>query len=240
MKWSTMAAATFMLSGCAAEFGDVHHFATVDPVTKKVDNIFRVKVSGHAEMTNVRYISSYYDERAVDLFFNEVKAGDLTPTKGAEPIFKTVDCAGLDAAACTAKQEQVLSIVPVGNDMGKRGAFVLILSSNADAIASTIGAFSESDLAVQSALFLATRGDRERAATVTASADTVATGRRSTMASIKSLLTIDPKSPNDATQRNMAVLRAAGAGIAPGAPPAFTTIEEARLWFASQPRGTTR
>lgn len=240
MKWPMIGVAAAMLSGCAAQFGDVHHFATVDPVTNQVDNIFRVKVSGHAEMTNVRYISGFYDERAVDLFFNEVKAGDLTPTKGAEPIFKTADCTGLDSAACKAKQDQILGVVPVGGDIGKRGAFVLILSSNADAIASTIGAFSESDLAVQSALFLATKDVRDRAATVTAAADTVATGRRSTMASIKSLLAIDPKTQTEATQRNLAVLRAAAAGIAPDGPPNFKSIDEARLWFASQPRGATR
>lgn len=241
MRHPVLAAVMLLLPGCAAQFGDVHHFATVNTTTHQVENIFRVTVSGHAEMTNARYIAGFYDERAVDLFFNEVKAGDLTPGRGADPIFKTVDCTGLDDAACKAKQDQVLRIVPVGSEAGNHGTFVLILSTNADAIAGTIGAFSESDLAVQSALYLATKGDHDHAAAITASSSTTNAGRRSTMTSIKSLLAITPTTAPAASQRNLAVLRAAAAGIAPdGPPPTFTTVEEARLWFASQPRGGGR
>jgi len=53
------------------------YYFAIDPRTNQVINIFRVTVHGNAEMANVRYISGFYDQRAVDLFFNETRSGAL-------------------------------------------------------------------------------------------------------------------------------------------------------------------
>jgi hypothetical protein len=132
------------LGGCSATFHEKHHFATVDTETGEVQNIFRVTVNGDASMTNARYVAGFYDERAVDLFFNEIQSRPLTDAdrnSGAPPIFRQVDCSGMDEAACKAKQDQILRMIPVGADLGRTGTFVMILSTNADAIANTIGSF---------------------------------------------------------------------------------------------------
>src|SRR5690348_16710028 len=70
------AAALLLLSGCASVV-DRHHFATVDAQTGEIINIFRVTVRGDAQLANARYISGYYDQRAVDLFFNQVRSTPL-------------------------------------------------------------------------------------------------------------------------------------------------------------------
>ena len=226
-----------LLSGCAASFQDKHHFATINTQTGEIANIFRVTVKGGAELSNTRYISGYYDERAVDLFFNEVKSGDLAADyskSGVSPIFKTVDCKDLDDKACAAKQDAILRTVPVGRDIGKEGAFVMILSTSADAIASSIGSFAENEAVLQSALYLATRSDREQSAKIAAIAPIVNNQR---LAVVKEIDTIFSGSPNLAKSDYLEILRAAAAGLAPDAVPRFSDEKEAAAWFAARPRG---
>lgn len=232
---------TIFLSACAARFGEQHLFATIDPTTNQVVNIFRVHVKGSAELSNARYIAGFYDERAVDLFFNEVKASELSDSdtkRGADAIFKTVDCAGKDVAACQAAQDQVLRVVPVGSKPGNEGAFVLILSTNADAIAGTIGAFAENESVVQSAMFLATGARRKEAAAITARSGIVVNARNASIAELDALIT-SASAATTSTARTtlyLAALQAAAAGLAPNAPPNFATEAEARSWFSALPR----
>lgn len=240
--FGVLAGACILLAGCATQFGDRHFFAVVDPTTQKVVNIFRVTVRGDAALANSRYVSGFYDERAVDLFFNEVKSTDLpadVSRAGVEPIFGTVDCTGKTDAECQTAKDKALQTVPIGVDAGRSGAFVLILSTNADAIAGTIGAFAESQQVVQSAMYLANAPRRRQAATYQATADTVDNLRGASITEISSLLAAaDAASPGAAKEQlYLATLHAAAAGLDPSAPPAFTTIAEARAWFAAHPRG---
>src|SRR4029078_1016132 len=88
------------LLGACATLEETHYFASVDPQTDRTINIFRLRVKGDAGLTNARYLAGYYDERAVDLFFNEVKASDLSSDAkyGASSFFKTDLCAASDTA----------------------------------------------------------------------------------------------------------------------------------------------
>ncbi len=227
------------LSGCNATFREKHHFATINEDTGEVQNIFRVTVRGDASMTNARYVAGFYDERAVDLFFNEIQSkplSDVDRASGAPPIFRVADCSGLDEAACKAKQEQVLRMVPVGADLGNTGTFVMILSTNADAIANTIGSFAENDAVMNSVMYLATRDRRVEAAAVAATAPINISQRNATIGAIESLSGIATGSDSDRTQKWLAVLRATAAGLSPDAPPSFATIAEARTWLASARR----
>jgi hypothetical protein len=228
-----------LLGGCTAAVIDRHHFATVDARTNEIINVFRVTVHGNAEMANVRYISGFYDQRAVDLFFNETRSGALPAdlqSVGVERIFRTVDCSTLTNDQCLTEQNRQLRTVPIGSNPNQQGAFVMILSSNADAVAGTIGAFAENDLAVGSVMYLATRSDREEAAAIGARSTIDGNMRAATMTELNTLLT-GAASANERGREEiyLQMLHAAAAGLMPGRPPRFESVAQARLWFASRP-----
>ncbi|AQA00099.1 hypothetical protein BWQ93_17675 [Sphingopyxis sp. QXT-31] len=188
-------------------------------------------------MANLRYIAGYYDPRAVDLFFNEVNSQNYTDAelKGAVPsIFKTVSCDDRGDDDCKKKQDAVLRTVPVGADGGKEGRFVMILSSNANAVASSIGKFAENELVISSALFLATKNDREAVARLDAEAPIVSARRNATTGEIGKIL---EGTDADYNSKYLRTLQAIAAGLAPDAAPAFKDKDEAAAWFAARPRG---
>jgi hypothetical protein len=122
----------FAFWGCGTSFRENHYFSSAsdDPTRERKTNYFRVTVDGWAAFSAARYVSGYYDERAVDLFFNEVKAIDGTQI--IAPLF----------------QEPFTDdeIRPFSPAEGK-GALVMILSTNADAVAAAIGNFAEGEAA---------------------------------------------------------------------------------------------
>lgn len=73
---ATLLAAT-LLVGCAATVQENHYFAAfkdgVDGAPREAVQFYRLRVDGDAQFTNARYLSGYYDERAVSLFFNELQ-----------------------------------------------------------------------------------------------------------------------------------------------------------------------
>lgn len=237
--------AALILSGCGASIRERHHFATVNRDTREIVNIFRVTVKGDIAMANARYLAGFYDERAVDLFFNEVKAGDLT-TKGVGSIFTMPDCTGKTEAECIALKNARLSMVPIGTSTAPDGAFVMILSTDADAIAGTIGAFAENETVVGSAMYLATRSEREEAASITARAGVVTNTRNAAATELSALFAkatddlfegADQKEDMAArTRLYLAILQAAAAGLTADAAPTFTSVQEARAWYAARPR----
>jgi hypothetical protein len=123
---------TLAISGCGTSFRENHYFSSAsdDPGRERKTNYFRVTVDGWAAFSAARYVSGYYDERAVDLFFNEVKAIDGTTI--IPPLFQTPSAG-----------EQIRPLSP---DQGK-GALVMILSTNADVVADAIGNFAEGQAA---------------------------------------------------------------------------------------------
>lgn len=230
-------AAIALLAGCGVRMNERHYFAAaVDPSTNEISNVYRLSVSGSAGMANARYIAGYYDERAVDLFFNEVKASDLSTTPGSSvaPGFFNTTCSGTTAEACREERERRLSMVPAGGADGSHGAFVLLLSTNADAIATTIGQFAENEANLRAAMFLATRDTQEDAAIRAATAPLIRQSRGHTQAELSTLVTTATNSDTETAW--LAVLRATASSLAPTSPPTFATMDEARAWFASQPR----
>lgn len=89
-------------------------------------NYYRLQIKGHAFLTSSRYLSGNFDEEAVNYYFGEIaqpKDAKFEPTK----------------PALSSSQ----GIVPVGAE-GENKKFVLLLSSNSDAISSAFGNFVES------------------------------------------------------------------------------------------------
>lgn len=235
--------ALMTLSACVSMDEKHYFFASIDPETKEISNAFRLSVRGGAGFTNARYLAGNYDERAVDLFFNEIKASNLDQTSlqpGAPRFFDTT-CDLADAASCEALKAKRLVTVPVGDRADQNGVFVLLLSTNADAIASTIGQFAESDANISAMTFLATRETRIQAAVTTATQSMVKADRAATFEQLGGLYTALPAAgvtgmKSEREKAYLAILRATAAGLNPEAAPSFTTMGEARVWFAAQPR----
>jgi hypothetical protein len=109
-----------VLSGCASTFSEKHHFKSVDAENNTV-NYYRLSVEGHTFMSSARYLSGYFDERAVDAYFSQI----------AQPKNATfIDNVQSDGG----------NVQPLGGELNNR-KLVLLLSSNSDAIAQQIGQF---------------------------------------------------------------------------------------------------
>lgn len=226
-------AACALLASCQGTFKETHYFASVEPVSGKAVNFFRLTVRGRTEFTSARYISGYYDERAVDLFLNEAKSQPLTAGDGVAPIFKYLDCADPGDAACRTKQEERLRLVPLGGAVAKNGAFVMILSTNADAIAGTIGSLAENEILLNSTLFLLNRGTITSAARANAVQPIADAQRSGTIAGLDALYAdADGLNTTEVEGTYLQILRTI-AGELGGAPPVFATDAEARAWFAA-------
>ncbi|HYJ84296.1 MAG TPA: hypothetical protein VEW26_15800, partial [Allosphingosinicella sp.] len=142
---------------------------------------------------------------------------------------------------CTALRNARLSTVPIGSSTQPNGAFVMILSTDADAIAGTIGAFAENETVVGSAMYLATRSARGDAAAIAARATTVKSSRKAAAAELSSLFqSAESATPATAKDVYLAILKATAAGIAPDAAPAFKDVAEAQAWFAARPRSAAQ
>jgi hypothetical protein len=89
-------------------------------------NYYRLQIKGYAFLTSSRYLSGNFDEEAVNYYF-----GEIAQAKDAK--FNAVK----------SNQTSEEGIVPVGAD-GLNKKFVLLLSTNSDAISSAFGNFVES------------------------------------------------------------------------------------------------
>lgn len=123
-----------LLTGCQATIHESHYFAAHrlnDRGKREPVQFYRVKVDGHTEFSDTRYLTGYFDERALSLFFNEIKA-----PPGQKLFDETVKLPGADP------ETKLVPLTPGPEN----GAFVMIMSTNADAVASAIGSFAESQV----------------------------------------------------------------------------------------------
>lgn len=136
-------AAPFALAGCAGTINEVYYFKSSSEKPRSeqtgdtksgasqqpapIPNVFRLTVNGYVGFSSARYLSGWFDERAIDLFFNEILS-----TSENQSTRKIFDPSG---AAYTSAQNPV---VPFSVD-GKQGTFVMLLSSQTRAITDSIG-----------------------------------------------------------------------------------------------------
>ncbi len=141
----TALAGTAVLAGCSTVVQENHYFAAYKDNGaggREAVQFYRVAVDGTSQFANTRYLTGYFDDRAVSLFFNELKA------PANQKLFD--DSMVLPGAPAGTK------ITPL-SPTAENGAFVLIMSTNADAIASTIGSFAESQVVADSLTLLLNR-----------------------------------------------------------------------------------
>lgn len=107
--------------GCASSFSEKHYFKSVDAQGTPI-NYYRLNVKGSTFLASSRYLSGYFDEKALDEYFSEMKQ----PEKAL--FEETVSSAGGN-------------VKPLSDELdGKK--LLLLLSSNSDAIAEQIGQFA--------------------------------------------------------------------------------------------------
>jgi hypothetical protein len=120
---------TVLGAGCGSNFHEVHYFKSVDRDQKPI-HYYRVTVEGNTALSSSRYISGYFDERAVDIYFSEFSqppAGSFTGT---------------------VKKDEEGKVAPLAKGMEGR-QLVLLLSSNSDDIATSISALAQSEAVTQ-------------------------------------------------------------------------------------------
>lgn len=175
----TLITSTAMLTGCAT-FHEEHYFQETD-TSGATTNYFRLLISGYSSFGRARYVAGYYDERAVDLFFNEVKrTGDQADD--VKPIFSAnlVDPGGTD------------KIKPLSPD-AEHGAFMMILSSNPKAVTDVIGQFAESDQVAQAVTNLANKSEVSQMRRLSAQTTTQTTRLQSVATELRALFALVPQ-----------------------------------------------
>lgn len=130
MRSAVLLSALLLTSGCATSFTEDHYFKSVSASSGRPTNYFRLRIHGRACFSSARYIAGYYDERAVDLFFDEMKSASSQDDAKIESLFQggEIDLVG----------EKIAPLPPAP----EHGAFLMIFNTNAKAVANAIGAFT--------------------------------------------------------------------------------------------------
>lgn len=201
-------------SGCTMYFKEDHYFQSMSDKSGHATNYFRLTVEGSAAFSTARYIAGYYDERAVDIFFNEVKPG------GIRKVFEqdVVEPGGAER------------IKPLSPEDSK-GAFVMILSTNAKAVADAIGQFAESQIVADALTNLLNRRDLQEVRKLNAKLTTQIPKARSVQSELEGLFNA-VKPENTAAEAEEAYVRVLNAiASALGASERFTSFQDAAPWF---------
>lgn len=108
-------------TGCSSSFSEMHYFKSADAQGNPI-NYYRISVSGNTFLSSSRYLSGYFDEKAVDSYFDQI----VQPEKA---LFR--DQTSTDGG----------NVQPLSANLKNR-KLVLLLSSNSDTIAQQIGQFA--------------------------------------------------------------------------------------------------
>ena len=133
---ATIVFASF-LSGCSMKVREIHHLGIWDHNTQQFTDFYRIKVHASAHFSTAHYTAGIYDEKAVDLMFNELRTSDpgKLNTRSLRSLSSAEDsCLGLEESGVEARTEGICI---------SDGIFVFILSTDARAISDTIATFSQ-------------------------------------------------------------------------------------------------
>ena len=212
-------ALTLLYSSCTS-FTETHYFHSVNADSGKPVNYFRITVNGNAGLTRARYVSGYYDERAVDLFFNEIAPGAATTSGDVKPIF-------VNDQTLPGTTTKVTPLSP------QEGVFLMVFSTNAKSVTDTIGQFAENQLVADAMTALVNR-DRIKALRAAAAADATFTARaQATAAQLDGIVKALPDDATAPVAKNEALRLLRAIAIALGGDGSFRTTEGAAAWFRS-------
>lgn len=137
IQFCSLALITILLLGCQSG-RELHYF-------KSGDNYYRLKIRESSFASKARYLSGYFDEKAVDRYFGEMTQPLESDTVRSNQVqfFQT------DYSDYTPDKLKIDSMKKL----------VLILSTNSNAISEQIGAFAENDR-IMSAIMELTNKDQ--------------------------------------------------------------------------------
>ena len=213
---------------CLANFKEVHYFQQVRSGAT-ASNYLRLTVSGHAWLSSSRYLAGFYDERAVDLFFNEIKQ--------VAPACSGTECAVTAVSAirpiCVSESDQIGGCNKLGaKPPSDNGAFLMLFSTNASAVSDAIGQFAENQSVADALTGVFNRDAIKSARSLKASSQTAANQRQAVADDLDAnVAAIPPESAGAIALRAgvLRVLNASARGLGNSVP--FRTIDEARAWF---------
>jgi len=224
LVFASALAVAVVLQGCATSFKEDHYFQSISATTNEVTNYYRLRVSGYAAGSSARYVSGYYDERAVDLFFNEVKIGETatTPAATQELFSANLKDPGTQDA-----------IKPLSPDEA-HGTFVMILSTNASSVSRAIGQFAENQVVADAITNLTNRDEILRSTSAVKGRAARANATSDELIKLIALLPAGDAPKKDETEKSLLrVVNSLATGISTS-PVAFDSLEQAATWFAQQ------
>lgn len=214
------------LCGCAATVRENHFFAAYranSGVNREPVQFYRVSVDGNSYFSNTRYLTGYFDERAVSLFFNEIKGTNATNNRR------------LFSDEMVAAETKLAPLAPTAAN----GAFVLIMSNNVDAVANTIGSFAESQVVADALTQVLNRErvvDKSRSDALLAVDKTKATAMVAQLTSQTTAATGAARGDAAAVSYLQALTTLARNLGYTG--PQFASLDRAREWFALEGTNT--
>jgi hypothetical protein len=236
-----------LASGCAAWVREQHFFASYAPAENGEDarlvNIFMLDVEASSQFSDMRYLAGNYDEAAVDYFLNESKSEDYPVSANGQSqsansfrgIWNLSCPTDSNVDACKKKWDEARSVMPVrGENGGNPGdAFVIIMSTNANAISETIGAIAENATTMKSLSYLMNKETFDARAKLHVTRDQKATHRTLFLGALDAQMTDYAADPANSANRELAVLKMLAAELDPAGPAAFNDLQGARTWFAT-------
>jgi hypothetical protein len=149
LRLSLVLSAGLAVAGCGTVINENHYFAAFHAKKngdREATQFYRVHVQGTSGFSNVRYLTGYFDDRAVSLYFNEIKPPEN------QRLFDD------SRTTLPGQTDKITPLSPTADN----GAFMIIMSSNAQAVADTIGNFADSQTVADNLTALMGR-DRIRA-----------------------------------------------------------------------------
>lgn len=233
------------LASCAATIHEVHYFASVheDQASgeSEIVNVFRLEVDGGSTFSNLRYMAGEYDERAIDFFLNETKSEDYAPANGLKalpPIFDEACAPQSTVEVCREDYQKSLQLYGLAGTGTTKGQpldnFVMILSANADAIAESIGAFAESEIAIRSMNYLLNKDTYDAAKIAEAQKAANSTFYKVSVDTLDHMFEANSSNDSDDTLADMVILQTIATILEPEGSLNFNTIDQAESWFSVQ------
>lgn len=217
MRSIALAIALFALTGCASGFKEQHYFRATNRQTGETVNYFRLTVSGWDGLTSSRFVAGLYDERAVDYFFNEIRAGETL-----QPLLAT-----------KVRDSKDLELRPLGTS-SDTGAFVLILSTNAKSVADTLGEFAENQVIADAMTNLINRDSIKENRKYEVLRRTAERRGESLRKHLDGLFNELTNAKSEAEAKAIALQIARSIGGASDAPVVFDTLDDVQPWVKAQ------
>ncbi len=211
-----------LVTSCSS-FEEKHYFAKFDGNTGQPVNFYRLSIRGGGQFSAARYVAGYYDERAVDLFFNTIKTKTSDQEKELfRPIFR-------DDLVNPGTQDKIKPLSPGTTD----GAFLMIFSTDAKAVSDTIGSFAENQLAADAITNLVNRDAVQEARAATPDLDLqigLSTALRAELDRLVGKLQATPP-PTQAAANGILLdmLHLIARQVEPSA--SFADLDQASTWF---------